>query len=260
MERYYNQYLRVPAGVYLVGSPAPSGEELAEQHIKLESFYMGKFPITNALFEIFIDGTGYKTTAEKCGYSTVYQGRFQKITDRTGRCKSVWRAASTPETINKANWFQPFGPGSTLHKKRNHPVVHVSLNDAMAFSAWIGKKIPAEYEWEAGVRTDLGNVFPWGDRWQDNICNTEEAGIADTAAVDRHVAGENALGIACTLGNVLEWTADSCEPRFHLSSRTTFFIAKGGSWISDQTIRPYSRFRFEKDFTANILGFRSIAD
>ncbi len=261
MDRYYNQYILVPAGDFIIGSKEPEGDERQEDKIFLQDFYISKYPITNALFEVFIERTGYQTTAEKLGYGTVFQGRFLKIPDnRAGFDKSVWNATCGRKIVKGACWYQPFGPGSTLNKKRNHPVVQVSYIDASAFAAWTGKRLPTESEWEAAARTQAGLLFPWGNEWREEVCNTEECSIADTTPVDQYNGGTNDYGVADSLGNVLEWTADECVSLYSNNRDITYRIAKGGSWISDSTVRLFSRFRFESKFTSNILGFRCIAD
>jgi len=261
MERYYNQYLLVPGGNYRIGNQSHSDIDLPEQQISLPDFYIGKYPISNALFEVFVERTGYKTTAEKLGYGWVYSGRFRKHENlKTGVRSSEWKATYSREKVSGAYWYQPTGPGSTLHGKRNHPVVQVSVQDAVHFSAWVGKRLPAEFEWEAAARTSEGYPYPWGNEWMENACNYERSAISDTTPVDRYPQGENSLGIADTLCNVLEWTSDQVKPVSGKIVGKTYNIAKGGSWISDRTIQLSNRFRFESGFTANILGFRCVAD
>ena len=128
--------LLIPQGEYIVGSKAPEKDEQPEHRVRLSPFYMGTFPVTNALFEIFVEKTGYKTTAEKPGYATVYYGRLhKKVDEKTGLVKYTFNAAIRCETVYGACWYQPFAPDSTLYYKRNDPVVQVSLEDAMAFAA-----------------------------------------------------------------------------------------------------------------------------
>ncbi|MBN1930596.1 MAG: SUMF1/EgtB/PvdO family nonheme iron enzyme [Desulfobacterales bacterium] len=261
MDRYYNQYIFVPRGDYIVGTEKPKRDELKAQKLVLPDFYFGKYPVTNSIFEVFIDRTGYKTTAEERGYGIVYSGRFQKCVDpNTGLRKSVWNVTCDSRKVEGACWYQPFGPGSNLHKKRSHPVVQVSLKDASAFAAWIGKRLPTEFEWEAAARTSKGNIFPWGNEWQPNLCNIENAGVSDTTPVDMYPNAANETGITDTLGNIMEWTSDECNSPHSGSKKVIYHIAKGGSWISDSKIRLYSRFKVKRDFTANIIGFRCIVD
>ena len=258
--RYYNQYILIPEGEYIIGSKQPKKDEKPEQAVHLSPFYIGKFPITNALFEIFIEKTGYRTTAEQIGYGTVYYGRSQKTVDeKTGLEKSIWNAAIISKTVKGACWYQPLGHGSTIHNKRNHPVVQVSPEDAIAFAAWTGKSLPTEEEWEAASRTGKGYVFPWGNEWNKDSCNIEESYVGDTTPVDKYIEFTNDFGIVDVIGNVLEWTLDRSEPPYLVKDRSKYFVVKGGSWISGNGLRLFSRFKLEPKSHSNILGFRCIA-
>ena len=261
MERHFNQFLLIPSGAYTIGSKVPTPGELPEQQIQVHDFFMGKYPVINALFEVFVERTGYTTTAEKKGFGVVYEGRFRKIKDeKTGQYRFAWNATHSWKEVKGAYWYQPTGPGSTLHQKRNHPVVQVSLLDAMAFASWVGKRLPTEAEWEATARTDKGYRFPWGDDWKDGLCNTETSEIADTMPVDHYPDAVNKMGIANLLGNTLEWTSEKCNPPNGSRNDFDYHIAKGGSWVSEENIQLDSRFRFPTDFTSNTLGFRCLAD
>jgi formylglycine-generating enzyme required for sulfatase activity len=259
MDKFYNQYILVPGGEYIVGNKQPNKDERPEQIVALSPFYMGKFPVTNGLFEIFVEKTGYKTTAEKLGYGTVFYGRCQKTVDEiTGMEKCVWNSALINKTVKGACWYQPLGPGSVLNNKKKHPVVQISLEDAMAFAAWTGKRLPTGNEWEAASRTANGYVFPWGNDWQRDTSNTEESYIGDTTPVDRYMEFENGFGIVDTIGNVLEWTTDCSGPPSSLKNGPVF-IVKGGSWISANNVRLSTCFKLEPEFHSNILGFRCVA-
>ena len=260
MDRFYNQYLLIPDGEYIVGSNRPKKVERPEQKVHLTPFYMGKFPVTNALFEIFVQKTGYMTTAEKTGYGTVFYGRSQKKVDKkTGLKKLTWNSSLINKEVKRACWYQPLGPGSTLHNKRNHPVVQVSLEDAMAFAAWTGKRLPTEDEWEAASRTAHGYVFPWGKDWKKESCNIEESYIGDTTPVDKYIGFANDLEIVDTIGNVLEWILVSSKSPSYVKNGSKYYIAKGGSWISGNNIQLFSRFNLEPESHSNILGFRCVA-
>ena len=261
MDRYYNKYLLIPPGNYLIGSPSPEKYEIKEHLISLPDFFMGKFPITNALFEVFVNKTGYRSTAEKNGYGTVHSGRFSKRTDKqSGQIDTKWRASHNYEVIQGACWYQPEGPGSSLHNKLHHPVVQVSLDDALAFAAWVGKRLPSEEEWEASARTEKGFRYPWGNDWQKNACNTEESGIAETTPVDNYLDFINGYDLSDLLGNILEWTISQIKPPFKTKSEAKFQITKGGSWISDQNISLWSRFIYKAEYSSNVLGFRCITE
>jgi len=260
IDKFYNHDLLISEGEYIVGTKQPEKNEKPEQKVHLSPFYMGKFPVTNALFEIFVEKTGYRTTAERIGYGTVYYGRYQKrVDEQTGLETLTWNSALVNKTVKGACWYQPLGPGSTLHGKRNHPVVQVSIEDAMAFAAWIGKRLPTEDEWEAASRTAKGYRFPWGNEWRENSCNIEKSHIGDTTPVDKYIGFANDFGIVDILGNVLEWTKDSANLHSDGKNRSRYYIVKGGNWTSGNDIKLLRRFKLEPESHANILGFRCVA-
>ncbi|HQL00916.1 MAG TPA: SUMF1/EgtB/PvdO family nonheme iron enzyme [Smithellaceae bacterium] len=255
-DKYFNQHILIKGGSFLVGGDARARSVLPEQLAELPDFYVGKFPVTNALFEIFVEQTGYITTAEKYGFSLVYYPRMQRSRDPlTGTERFSLHLQAYSKRVPGACWHRPFGPDSALHLKRTHPVVHVSLEDARAFAAWTGKRLPTEVEWEAAARTARGLLYPWGNDWVSEACNIETSLHGDTTPVDHYAKFANEAEVADTLGNVLEWTLDIIgDPE---SSDTC--IAKGASWISHGEISLLDRHYIEKTASSNILGFRCVA-
>ena len=156
-EKKYNKYTTVPEGKYTVGTLKSIKSSLELQEFDMPKVYIGIYPVTNALFEIFIEETGYITTAEQKGFGRVFHSRFKKNSKG-----STWKKSAGSEDIKGAFWYQPTGPDSNLHGKRNHPVIQASIHDAMAYASWIGWRLPTEAEWEAAARTDLGYIYPWG--------------------------------------------------------------------------------------------------
>ena len=156
-DKFYNAHVLIKGGNYLVGGAHLAKSELPEQIATLPDFYIGKFPVTNAIFEIFVEQTGYVTTAERYGYSIVYYPRMQHSRDPvTGLERFSLHKSAYSQRVTGACWNRPLGPESSLHLKRTHPVVHVSLEDARAFASWTGKRLPTEIEWEAAARSALG--------------------------------------------------------------------------------------------------------
>ena len=254
--RFYNAHILIKGGDYLVGGAHLAKSELAEQIVTLPDFYISKFPVTNALFEIFVEQTGYITTAEKYGFGLVYFPRMQRSRDPiTGVERFSLHNQAYSKKVSGACWHQPFGPGSSLHLKRTHPVVQVSVSDARAFAAWTGKRLPTEIEWEAAARTARGFIYPWGNQWQDNACNIEKSLHGDTSPVDQYVKFANSAEVADMLGNVLEWTGDVIGDR----ETADTYIAKGASWISHAEISLTDRHYIEMNVSSNILGFRCVA-
>ena len=259
-EKFYNQHVLIKGGNYLIGGTNRGNDEFPEQIVNLREFYIGKFPITNALFELFVEKTGYITTAEKYGFGIVYTPRMQKVKNAlTGKESCIWNRLIQHRKIPGACWHHPSGPQSSLHIKRTHPVVQVSLEDACAFAAWIGKRIPTESEWEAAARTSRSYIYPWGNTWRENACNLEKSQFGDTIPVDSYLEFANDYGVADTLGNILEWTLDTWEACNPGEERRDRYVVKGASWISDAPVSLTDRQPAYKNITSNILGFRCIA-
>jgi formylglycine-generating enzyme required for sulfatase activity len=146
----------------------------------------------------------------------------------------------------------PEGPQSNLDGRLEHPAVHVSHNDALAYCAWAGVRLPTEAEWEFAARGGLvGCAFPWGDElepggehrmnvWQGDfpVLNTAEDGYLGTAPVDAFAP--NGYGLHNTTGNVWEWTADWFDTGWYgrAPARSpvgpesgTARVTRGGSYI-----------------------------
>ena len=254
-EKKFNAYVKIPKGLYTIGTKKSIKASLDFQQFDMPLVYMGKYPVTNALYEIFIEQTGYVTTAEKKGYGVVYHARYQKK-----KKTATWNKQAGSKDVKGACWYQPSGPGSTLHGKRNHPVVQVSVADALAYASWIGRRLPTESEWEAAARTDLGFKFPWGNTADPDALNTEQAGISDTCPVDTYDAFANEFGMADMLGNIMEWTSDREHPPFKTKERRRYNVAKGGAWNTTGELTISSRGLFRRDFTSNTIGFRCISE
>lgn len=254
-EKKFNAYIIIPAGTYTIGTEKSLKSSLALQPFDMPKVYMGKYPVTNALFEIFIEQTGYVTTAERKGVGTVYHSRFKK---QGG--KVTWSKQAGSSIVKGACWYQPLGPGSTLYGKRNHPVVQISVDDAFAYASWIGRRLPTEAEWEAAARTDMALRYPWGNQFDPGALNIESSGLADTGPVDDYDPAANVFGMVDMLGNVMEWTADTQAPPFAGRKTKLFNVAKGGAWNAKDSVTISSRGLFPPETTANIIGFRCISE
>jgi hypothetical protein len=107
-EKFYNQHILIKSGNYPVGGAGADKNVLPEQIVNLREFYIGKFPVTNALFEIFVEKTGYITTAEKYGFGLVYIPRMQKVKNAvTGRESFIWNNQLHYKKISGACWYRP---------------------------------------------------------------------------------------------------------------------------------------------------------
>jgi formylglycine-generating enzyme required for sulfatase activity len=142
--------------------------------------------------------------------------------------------------VKGADWRHPGGRNSSIDDLGDHPVVHISWNDAVAYCEWAGRSLPTEAQWEAASRGGLdGARFPWGDdphgdsavaaptthtrkgeSWRMNIWqgtfpteNTLEDGFLTTSPVRSFTP--NAYGLWQTIGNVWEWCADWWHPGYY---------------------------------------------
>jgi formylglycine-generating enzyme required for sulfatase activity len=131
--------------------------------------------------------------------------------------------------------------------RANHPVVLVSWEDAMAYTAWLNKvtgrhfRLPTEAEWEKAARGTHGRSYPWGNTFDPSKCNTWEGEIGETTPVGVFPAGASPYGCLDMAGNVWEWTADwydryaGSKQRFR-EFGSQYRVVRGGSWYGDQDV------------------------
>ncbi|XP_046281629.1 formylglycine-generating enzyme isoform X1 [Marmota monax] len=275
----------IPAGVFTMGTDDPQIKQDGEapaRRVTVDAFYMDVYEVSNAEFEKFVNSTGYLTEAEKFGDSFVFEGMLSEQV-KTGIQQAV-AAAPWWLPVKGANWRHPEGPDSTVLHRPNHPVLHVSWNDAVAYCTWAGKRLPTEAEWEYSCRGGLQNrLFPWGNKlqprgqhyaniWQGEfpVTNTAEDGFQGTAPVDAFPP--NGYGLYNIVGNAWEWTSDwwtvhhSAEevlnPKGPPSGKDR--VKKGGSYMCHKTYcyryRCAARSQNTPDSSASNLGFRCAAD
>ena len=236
--------------------------------------------VTNARFEAFVDDTGYQTDAERIGDSLVFQGFLPRHTPPSRAVADApwWRM------IEGASWRTIFGPGSEDALDSDHPVVHVSWNDAKAFAAWAGGRLPTEAEWEHAARGGWGDEpFPWGKRapndedfqpcniWQGPFPQKNLAldGYKGTAPVRSFEP--NGYGLYNMVGNVWEVTSEPFKVRSQKKSvlaahagKKGFKLSKGGSYLCHASYcfryRIAARNSASPDTGTSHQGFRLVYD
>lgn len=214
----------------------PRPDEFPKHIAKLDGFWMDKTEVTNAQFSKFVDATGWKTVAErpidlKEIIAQLPQGAEPLPADMLVPASLVFHSPKNKsqakyvfndwwKIAKGANWRYPQGEGSTIEGKDNHPAVHISWYDALAYCKWAGKRLPTEAEWEYASRGNKkGNFYPWGNEllkesklqanyWQGNfpIKNTMEDGFEHLAPVASF--SPNGYGLYDMAGNVWEWCQD----------------------------------------------------
>lgn len=256
----------LPGGVFAMGSEDelayPEDGESPVREVEVAAFRIGSCAVTNAEFAEFVAATGRRTTAEAFGWSFVFGGL---LPDDFPPTRGV-AAAPWWRQVEGADWAHPEGPQSGIGDRADHPVVHVSWDDARAYATWRGARLPTEAEWEYAARGGLaGATYPWGDErepdgehrmnvWQGTFPqhNTVADGWVGTCPADAFPA--NGFGLHNTTGNVWEWCADAwaADPGAKVS--------KGGSYLCHASYcrryRVAARQGNAPDSSLGNLGFR----
>ena len=242
----------IPGGTFLMGADDEQAwrDEYPKHSVAIDSFWMDVHEVTNAQFAAFVEATGYITTAEqKINWEELKKelppGTPKPDDSQLAPASLVFVATDKPVSLRDvsqwwrwkqgANWRQPEGPGSSIKGKENHPVVHVSWYDAVAYCEWAGKRLPTEAEWEYASRGGLeNNIYAWGNEplnegspkantWEGNFPyqNKLRDGYYLSAPVMRFAP--NGYGLYDMSGNLWEWCADWYHEDYYktLADKTT---------------------------------------
>lgn len=271
----------VPGGVFTMGTDDPRGYredgEGPPHPVELGAYSIGRHAVTNDRFAAFVDATGHRTTAEAYGNSFVFAGL---LPDDFPPTRAVAAAPWWREVLG-ADWRHPEGPHSDLGGRGDHPVVHVSWFDAMAYAEWSGGRLPTEAEWERAARGGRdGWHYPWGEEREPggqhrmNVYqgrfpaeDTGADGWVGTCPVGSYPA--NDYGLHEMTGNVWEWCADWFDPTYYRHSprrdptgpdRGAARVMRGGSYLCHESYcwryRVDARSSNTPDSTTGNLGFR----
>jgi len=270
----------IHGGSFSMGSEAFYADEGPVVTVEVEPFEIDVHPVTNDQFAEFVAQTGFVTTAERelpaelgggGPGSLVFHETAGPVSLRDWR--QWWR------WVQGANWRHPFGPGSDIHVYGSHPVVQVSCDDASAYAAWVGGRLPTESEWEFAAQGGEATTYAWGEdvrpdgrlmanTWQGAFPYRNEGaeGWRGTSPVGSFDA--NGYGLFDMIGNVWEWTsspylphnsADSCCGGESGDSQTRR-VLKGGSHLCSPEYclryRPAARSPQSDDTSMTHIGFR----
>ncbi|MBJ8325889.1 formylglycine-generating enzyme family protein [Streptococcus pacificus] len=280
--------IKIVGGQFMMGDSynegVPIDHEFPPQLVKVQNFIIHDTPVTNESFSKFIEETDYKTDAEKYGWSSVF---YQLIPE-----EKRFSYPSMPESpwwlaVEGARWNQPEGIGSSIYDRLDHPVVHVSRNDALAYCAWAKMRLPTEAEWEFAARAGTVGRFPWGEElekdgefmantWQGQfpMVNTQEDGFVGTAPV--YSFKPNQFGLYQMIGNVWEWCSNPYQASLtvfneqtseqiwnnHQKESDEFFAIRGGSFLCHfsycNRYRVAARNGTSATSTSSNMGFRCV--
>jgi len=205
--------------------------EQPQHRLYLPDYYIAKTPVTNVQYAAFIQATGYKMPKH-------------------------WKNAEIPAG------------------KDAHPVVNVSWDDAIAYCRWLlettGKPytLPSEAEWEKAARGTDGQLYPWGNIFDQGKCNVGKSGIRATTPVDNYPQGASPYGVLDMASNVYEWTRSLWgfaypyrfdDGRENLEVRI-IRVLRGGSWYTGNpaNARCACRSGLDPDTRRGTIGFRVV--
>jgi formylglycine-generating enzyme required for sulfatase activity len=239
----------IPPGEFEMGSDEGFPDEQPIHRVILSGFWLDETEVTNRQFQEFVAATGYQTVAERTPRREDFVGQVPDVNeipeenlvagsicynpnfDRQSFRKDgplwpyqVW------QYVKGASWRHPGGPDTSIEDQLDHPVVHVSYDDALAYAKWAKKRLPTEAEWEFAARGGLSRQpYPWGGElcpsgaWRSNIWqgnfpdeNTNADGFLTTCSVNHYPP--NGYGLFGMSGNVWEWCADYYRPDYYSRS------------------------------------------
>ena len=237
----------VPGGVYTIGVDSGLFNEGPAHQVRVPSFYIDKFEVTNEMYLRFVEQTGYPAP-----------NRWLHRLGRTG----------------ESNWRQ----NEAWREEARKPVTWITWEDAQAYARWRGCRLPTEVEWEIAARGSLATTYPWGNRPMPvtgqhgaNVSGDTD-GFLEAAAVGSLPSGISPWGALDLSGNVWEWCADWYLPSAYdtdtLWTRTgvqdSLFgqkVIRGGSWFDPiDEARSTVRRGFDPDFPSDLIGFRCVKD
>lgn len=266
----------IPPGVFTMGTDSDAGwpDEKPVHRVRVDGFWMDATEVTNAQFGEFVAATAYVTTAEKAPTAEEILAQSPPGTPAPAAellvpGALVFNPTEEPVPLDNvaqwwawtpgACWQHPEGPESDLTGRENHPVVHVSWDDASAYAEWAKKRLPTEAEWEYAARGGLdraeyvwGNERPDSDKPQANIwqgefphTNTLADGYLRTAPVKSFAP--NAYGLYDMAGNVWEWCSDWYDrDAYSQTSKTGVIINPRGPERSSDSLRPFTSQRVQR--------------
>lgn len=206
----------------------PYPDYSAGKEVKVKSFYMDKYPVTNGQFQQFLEATGY-------------------LPKDTTRFLKNWQ-----------DGMYPLGMAE-------HPVVYISLEDARAYADWAGKRLPTEIEWQYAAQGNDGRLWPWGNEFDSTRCNV---GFNELTRVDIHPEGRSPFGVMDIVGNIWQLTNDIYDNGSHyfiIIRGGSYYHPTSSWWYVHGGPQPLDKsqmlLRVSPGFERNAtVGFRCVKD
>jgi formylglycine-generating enzyme required for sulfatase activity len=216
---------------------SPAG---SPQTVHVPCFHISRYPITNAQFARFIEAEGYQ--------------------------QSRWWSDVGWELCELNHWRAPYYWLDTYWNDAELPVVGVTWYEAAAFCRWLSEasghiiSLPTDAQWQHAAQGETTHVYPWGDTWNPDCCNTLESSIGKTTPVTRYAGiGDSSFGVTDLIGNVWEWCVTEYRTGYTLLEGTGSRVLHGGSWNdSKSTVHIAYRGCAFPDQTNNTFGFRVV--
>ncbi len=228
------QWCNIPWGIVHVSSIG-NDDGFGEKTVRVDNFVMGKYPITNAQFDVFLN--------VEDGY---YNPKWWQFSDQAKK------------------WFESQNaPHPSKYTGDELPRENVSWFEAMAFCKWLSNllnmeiTLPTVAQWQRAAQGDDDRIYPWGDDYHVDHCNTLESGLNRTTPVNKYIKGESVYGVYDMSGNVWEWALDRVAPNDE--NPTYRHAVIGGSFVSpcDRAQIPF-RYYLESRTRFSSIGFRVV--
>lgn len=204
----------VSPGEFIMG-----GSRLGNEIIRVEridyGYFIDKYPVTNKMYRDFVE---WIENNPDHNLDHKYQEKSKSHIpnlDFSGKSAKDIEPTALPEDY----FYNP--------EYDDYPVVNVDWWDAYAYAKWAGKRLPFEKEWEKAARGIDGRVYPYGNKFDFEICNVAESGFHQPTAVKRFPEGRSPYGCYDMSGNVWEWCEDTFESG--ATSKIATRVVRGGS-------------------------------
>ncbi len=224
------------------------GDDETKKTEYIQAFYIDKYEVSNSRYKKFLEWVS------KNSDKSVRHPNQPQDKNHTPR---YWKKFS-PDLLQETGIAQLQKFDKTTFIQDNHPVVGIDWYDAYAYAKWAGKKLPTQKEWEKAARGTRGNLWPWGDKWVFENCNSggyewkgERDGYIYSAPINSYHSGASPYGVYNMSGNVWEWTADDSD-----SESLKKIIKGGGSESYPSSVMPSFKKEYEPEYRYFALGFR----